>query len=1091
MRRGNYYQYALIGFGLVATAFFSVFLYRELFPEYLIYQKNFIALEEFRAKLSGESPPPFKEGIKQIVIEQEDKGPPVIDRCISCHVALQIEDYSPTKIARDVNGDVIYDKTGFPELVENENYIWKKAGQDPSFAALKTARVGQFTYDVTKVLAAHPLIGRETRPFEFHPLEEYGCVSCHGGNGRGLVTDRAHGPVFDGQYEKENVGFVPNFLEKDLMNDPLFSRVFNSKPGHRLLFQTNPLYVGALIQSKCIQCHQSTKDTIESAKDSAQSALKKQKFALLEVEKGFILEKEKVKTLLRLKRQLQRNGYEKTIQVITENAEDYSLSVKEQDAAKSQLAFLKGKNQGLIEKDISNELLKALGSEKTIEEFEKSDDFEKTFESNKADKGTLFEKKAYYNYSKELLKHVTDVASGASIVSDEQAIGEIQSDVDILTKDYQKGKNLFISQGCYACHRIALFARGGVGPELTRASESYPWYLKESIVWPQADLKTSAMPNMRLDHEEVEALLTFLLAQTGSSKVISDTSKKSALLEWELGKKQTFEKAVSEREVHDINFGMTVFATEGCASCHRLTGFESNIDLDDSKWFKSLFPESILGSQIVKAIETHSKDINEKLVVDSKKNSILEEIEKSHPGALEALYSNFKFAMRAKNHEGKKAADEWKEKVQKVFKMFIQTYGLGRVICPKLNWAGAYRSDQWLMEHFKSPASHVPRSIMPAFPFDDTKFKALTYMLDTIAQKNGEKERAVYVNQGFDPEAVFHSHCSDCHGEFLQGNGPVSEWIYPVPKNLKNAEFLRNLGKERVFESIMHGIDGTPMPPWGEAVEGKTAVFTENEVKKLVDWLFVNVPGSTVIRNEEDIPKWNYTSEDVVKELNAEGADIANVFNSVENKKFGSEKTAYFIKPQFYTAENIEKGKRLFLMNCATCHGAEADGAGTRAEAMRDAKPRMLINLDWVESRDDLRLLRSIKYGVPGTSMTPWGDITSGLQRIQLVVFIRSLSEEKAEKRLIENALYDQSAAEKEILSPIGSALVQLQGSEEMIQLFIKFIKNKEDRSSLAKELESQIDEKILAKDAKAGSWIKLKHQLVRGVAELSRKKRD
>src|SRR5262249_31119914 len=48
--------------------------------------------------------------------------------------------------------------------------------------------------------------------------------------------------------------------------------------------------------------------------------------------------------------------------------------------------------------------------------------------------------------------------------------------------------------------------------------------------------------------------------------------------------------------------------------------------------------------------------------------------------------------------------------------------------------------------------------------------------------------------------------------------------------------------------------------------------------------------------------------------------------------------------------------------------------------------------LHWIDTRDDLRLLRSIKYGVPGTAMTPWGDLTSSLQRMQLVIYIRSLS---------------------------------------------------------------------------------------------------
>ena len=29
--------------------------------------------------------------------------------------------------------------------------------------------------------------------------------------------------------------------------------------------------------------------------------------------------------------------------------------------------------------------------------------------------------------------------------------------------------------------------------------------------------------------------------------------------------------------------------------------------------------------------------------------------------------------------------------------------------------------------------------------------------------------------------------CASCHGENRQGNGPVSKWIYPKPKNLKKS----------------------------------------------------------------------------------------------------------------------------------------------------------------------------------------------------------------------------------------------------------------------------------------------------------------
>jgi hypothetical protein len=85
---------------------------------------------------------------------------------------------------------------------------------------------------------------------------------------------------------------------------------------------------------------------------------------------------------------------------------------------------------------------------------------------------------------------------------------------------------------------------------------------------------------------------------------------------------------------------------------------------------------------------------------------------------------------------------------------------------------------------------------------------------------------------------------------------------------------------------------------------------------------------------------------------------------------------------------------------------------------MLDAKPRMLTNLDWINTRDDLRLLRSIKYGVPGTAMTPWGDLTSSLQRIQLVIFIRSLTSEKELRESLTQTLYgtfssDESKVQK------------------------------------------------------------------------------
>lgn len=1135
--RSDLYQISLITLGVVATLFFGVFFWRELFPEYRIYQKDFIELENFRKTYSSEASSTFREGVKQILIEREDKGPPTIDRCITCHVALEIPTYSPTKIAHDVNGNIQLDEEGIPIKVKNEEYIWAKLDekieelrdnkvndklasegqqskvdarlkQAESYSALKVAQVGDKNYDVTKVLRAHPLMGRETRPFEYHPMEEYGCTSCHSGNGRGLTTEKAHGPVFDGQYEIEFMGPIPKFTEEDPKNDPPFAHMFNDKPGPSLVFQTTPILVGSLIQSKCMECHQSSQQALLTAFNQARDITGNHEAISKAVEESLKEEEQALVSLIAIKQEIKAKGLAGTLKDLESSSKNYKLPFKEQEQFASQVKYLHqlagtssevpGQKEGEAEKkvlaNINQEIDRMIGSpalmaelEKQLENTQKSrleniQDFVKANRTKTEATGTLFRKADYLNLQNDMLLHFKEnEASFGKSISDQTLLKSIDTDVNRLTKGFHHGQNLFISQACYACHRIAGFARGGVGRELSNASEIEPWQLKEFIVWPQA-IPGSTMPNFRLDHDQLEPLMTFLLSQKAKSRAIGETAYKSFVQEWESGKrKMPWEEPVPPSKIHDLRYSMTVFATEGCASCHRLEGFESNVGFAVEKmghspdfetlyrereWFRDLIPENIFGSQLAEVLEKHAKEIDSHIVDGVRINSLLEEIEKNHPGTIEGFYTNFSFANRAKNNyyeeqiskekdPVKKAAllkelEDWKERVHRVLMVYIKEYGLGRLIGPRPNWAGVYRTDEWLMEHFRKPSAHVARSIMPAFPFDDTKFYALTYMLDILGKRNRDKVREIWNNRGFSPDLAAHIYCSQCHGELLLGNGPVSEWIYPIPKNLRNADFLRNLTKEEVLNSILNGVKGTPMPPWNQTGMDKPMadgipVLTKAEAQRIVDWLFSSIPGGNVIKGSHDVPKWQYSPQDVIKELKEEGnklkgevkeekpilshngLDINNlyaslkpqvsssgtaqkegddIFDAYPNPPGSPDKYAYYIKKKYYTEENIEAGKAFFRLNCTVCHGSEADGGGIRAEIMRDAKPRMLTNLDWLKTKDDLYMLRSIKFGVPGTSMTPWGDLTSSLQRLQLIIFIRSLTDDSMQQNKLQQALY-------------------------------------------------------------------------------------
>ena len=70
---------------------------------------------------------------------------------------------------------------------------------------------------------------------------------------------------------------------------------------------------------------------------------------------------------------------------------------------------------------------------------------------------------------------------------------------------------------------------------------------------------------------------------------------------------------------------------------------------------------------------------------------------------------------------------------------------------------------------------------------------------------------------------------------------------------------------------------------------------------------------------------------------------------------------ALFAQQRFYTPGDVEDGERLFLANCAICHGPEGD-------AVPDVD---LGHNKFRQASDDNGLKRIVKNGIPGTAMPP------------------------------------------------------------------------------------------------------------------------
>lgn len=261
------------------------------------------------------------------------------------------------------------------------------------------------------------------------------------------------------------------------------------------------------------------------------------------------------------------------------------------------------------------------------------------------------------------------------------------------------------------------------------------------------------------------------------------------------------------------------------------------------------------------------------------------------------------------------------------------------------NVPGDHTLPNWVAQHFRSPATTVAGSQMPALDLSHDQIDLLTLYTLSLRRRTlpdiflpKDRVRAMrfgareFSNSG---ETLYTAICAACHG--ADGRGSRFPGLVPNP-SITTADFLQLASDEFLVSTIQKGRPGRPMLPWGERENGLTA----DEIRSLV-------------------------------------AYIRHLGGNIQQKPD--------TMPAIWAKGDVGAGARLYASNCAGCHGKIGEGIEGPA----------LNNKIFIAGVTDTFLFETISLGRRGTIMQGFGQ-PSAVRRMltreeieAIVVYIRSL----------------------------------------------------------------------------------------------------
>ena len=241
---------------------------------------------------------------------------------------------------------------------------------------------------------------------------------------------------------------------------------------------------------------------------------------------------------------------------------------------------------------------------------------------------------------------------------------------------------------------------------------------------------------------------------------------------------------------------------------------------------------------------------------------------------------------------------------------------------------------RYIQQIFAKPMMHDPDEGDPSGSYAD-----LTNPLDNSIE---------ILDEG---KAIFIRECMICHGDAGRGNGLYGTEIQPGPPDFGDGSYGDYTDSD-YFWRISEGVPWTAMPAW--KIE-----YSEVDRWKLVHYI------RTIFTQTEDGPTLPVDGEN-------------------------------FTFPEFYQTSmtlpedaSYERGKIVFITQCAHCHGAAGDGQGVDGQYLTPtpADFRTLATLDVTPEVEGAFIAR-VTYGIQGTAMPKWGEFLTLGDRWDVLKFI-------------------------------------------------------------------------------------------------------